>query len=261
MKLYGKYIVMLLKSQMEYRTSFLLLSVGQFFVPFFIFAGMYFLFQQFGQIRGWTFYETALCFAVIHMAFSISECFARGFDNFSSLVVSGDFDRILLRPRTTVLQVLGSRFEFSRVGRLVQSLAVLLWAVWMLPVEWTWFKGGVLVLMVASGVSIFAGIFILAATLCFWTIQGLEIANIFTDGGRELAQYPINIYQKWAARFFTFIIPFGCSNYLPLLYILGRTEARHPVLYALAPLAGFLFLLPCLLVWRFGVRHYCSTGS
>lgn len=261
MKLYSKYIGMLLKAQMEYRSSFLLLSVGQFFVPFFVFAGMYFLFEQFGQIRGWTFYETALCFAVIHMAFAVSECFARGFDSFSSMVVSGEFDRILLRPRTTVLQVLGSRFEFSRVGRLAQSLAVLGWAVWKLPVDWTPFKSAVLVLMVASGICIFTGIFILAATLSFWTIQGLEIANIFTDGGKELAQYPINIYQKWAARFFTFIIPFGCSNYLPLLYILDRTGESSALIYALAPLGGMVFLLPCLLVWRIGVRHYRSTGS
>ena len=48
----------------------------------------------------------------------------------------------------------------------------------------------------------FTGIFILAATLCFWTIQGLEVANIFTDGGREMAQYPLIIYQKWVTVFF-----------------------------------------------------------
>lgn len=262
MRLYFKYVGILLKSQMQYRTSFLLLAFGQFFIPFFVFAGMYFLFEQFGQIRGWSFYEVAVCFAVIHMAFSISECFVRGFDSFSSLVVNGDFDRVLLRPRSTVLQVLGSKFEFSRVGRLLQSLLVLAWAVWRLPIDWTLLKALVLVLMVASGICIFSGIFILAATMCFWTIQGLEVANIFTDGGRELAQYPINIYQKGIARFFTFIIPFGCSNYLPLLYLLERTSPGTPSwVYMLSPLWGMVFLIPCLLVWRYGVKHYLSTGS
>lgn len=261
MRLYLKYVGVLLKSQMQYRTSFLLLSIGQFFVPFFVFAGMYFLFDKFGQIQGWSFYEVALCFSVIHMAFSISECFVRGFDSFSSLVVNGEFDRILVRPRGTVLQVLGSKFEFSRVGRLIQSLIVLVWALWNLPADWTLLKGLVLVLMVISGICIFSGIFILAATLCFWTIQGLELANIFTDGGRETAQYPINIYQKWLGRFFTFIIPFGCANYLPLQYIVDRTSGAHPLLYILAPLWGIVFLIPCLLVWRVGVRHYRSTGS
>jgi ABC-2 type transport system permease protein len=107
-------------------------------------------------------------------------------------------------------------------------------------------------------VFIFSGIFILGATVCFWTVEGLEFLNIFTDGGRELASYPMTIYTEWIRRFFTFIIPFGCMNYLPLMYLTDR--AANP-LYALAPLFGIIFIAPCLLVWGIGVRHYRSTGS
>lgn len=260
MALYFKYLSIMFRSQMQYRTSFWLMMAGQFFVPFLVFAGVYFLFQRFGHIEGWTFPEVALCFGVIHMAFSLSECFARGFDAFSSLVAGGDFDRLLVRPRGTVLQVLGSRFEFSRVGRLLQSVFVLAVALANLQVEWNVVKGIVLLLMIVSGVMIFTGIFMLAASLCFWTIQGLEVANIFTDGGKEMAQYPLSIYDKWVRTFFTFIIPFACVNYLPLLYIVGKAEGSA-LLYMLTPLAGCLFLVPCLWVWRFGVRHYRSTGS
>jgi ABC-2 type transport system permease protein len=260
MKLFGKYLLILFKSQMQYRTSFWLLSFGQFFIPFSVVAGLYFLFERFGQIKGWDFFEVALSFGVIHMAFAISECFVRGFDMFSSLVANGEFDRLLVRPRSTVLQVLGSKFEFTRIGRLLQSSLVLAWAVSQIHVEWTFAKALTLIFMIVSGVFIFSGIFILTATMCFWTIQGLEIANIFTDGGREMAQYPLNIYQKWVTRFFTYVIPFGCVNYLPLLYILGRTEGNS-FLYMLTPLAGCAFIIPCLLLWRFGVRHYRSTGS
>ncbi|MFC5405241.1 ABC transporter permease [Cohnella soli] len=260
MRLFSKYLLILFKAQMQYRASFWLLSFGQFFIPFSVFAGLYFMFQRFGQIEGWQFHEVALCFGVIHMAFSISECFGRGFDMFSSLVASGDFDRLLVRPRSTALQVLGSKFEFTRVGRLLQSLIVLGWAISGLDVTWTLPKIITLILMIVSGVFIFTGIFILVATMCFWTIQGLEIANIFTDGGREMAQYPLNIYQKWVVRFFTYVIPFGCANYLPLLYVLGKTDG-NPVPYILSPLVGLAFIVPCLLVWRVGVRHYRSTGS
>lgn len=260
MRLYFKYLLILFKSQMQYRTSFWLMSFGQFFVPFFVFAGLYFMFDRFGQLKGWDFFEVALCFAVIHMAFVISECFARGFDAFSGLVAGGDFDRLLVRPRSTVVQVLGSKFEFTRIGRLLQSVTVLVLAISHLPVTWSVWKGITLLLMVTSGVFIFTGIFMLAAALCFWTIQGLEVANIFTNGGREMAQYPLNIYKKWVTRFFTFVIPFGCVNYLPLTYVLGKAEGGG-VLHMLAPLAGIAFIVPCLLVWQIGVRHYRSTGS
>lgn len=100
----------------------------------------------------------------------------------------------------------------------------------------------------------------LAATLCFWTVESLELANVLTDGSREMAQYPLNIYEKGIIRFFTFIIPFGYVSYLPLLSILGKTSGNE-WLYMLMPLNGCLFLLPCLAVWQMGVRHYRSTGS
>lgn len=261
MRLFGKYMLILFKSQMQYRASFWLLTFGQFFIPFSLLAGVYFMFERFGQIKGWNFYEVGLCFAVIHMAFSISECFGRGFDTFSSLVRSGNFDRLLVRPRTTVLQVLGSNFEFTRAGRLLQSGTVMVWVLTHLAIHWDFLKIITLILMVVSGIFIFTGIFILAATLCFWTIQAIEVANIFTDGGREMAQYPLNIYQKWVIRFFTYVIPFGCANYIPLMYILGKTNGSNDVLYMLTPLIGIVFILPCLLIWQFGVRHYRSTGS
>lgn len=260
MALYFKYLSIHLKSQMQYRASFALLTSGQFLIPFTVFAGLYFLFDRFGQLQGWSFAEAALCFGVVHLAFSLSECFARGFDAFSSLVVDGGFDRVLVRPRGTVIQVLGSKFEFTRFGRMVQGGLVLGWAVSQLDVEWTFVKALTLLFMVAGGVLIFVGIYMLTATLCFWTIQGLELANIFTDGGREMAQYPLNIYEKWVTAFFTFVIPFGAVSYLPLLSVLGRTDGPA-LLYMLMPLAGALFVLPCVLVWRFGVRHYRSTGS
>jgi ABC-2 type transport system permease protein len=260
MSLYFKYLQILFKSQMQYRTSFWLLSIGQFFIPFTVFAGLYLLFERFGQINGWQFFEVALCFGVIHMAFALSECFARGFDMFSGLVVRGDFDRLLVRPRSTFVQVLGSQFEFTRVGRVLQSLMVFIWALSNLSIEWSLIKVITLVFMITSGMFIFTGIYMLAATMCFWTVQGLEVANIFTDGGREMAQYPLNIYQKWVTRFFTYVIPFGTVNYLPLLYILGK-HTGNDIVYMLIPVAGSLFIIPCFFVWQFGVRHYRSTGS
>lgn len=260
MKLYIKYMFILFKSQMEYRTSFILLSVGQFFVPFLVFVSILLFFQRFPNIGGWSLYEVALCYSIIHIAFSLSECFARGFDSFSSLIVNGDFDRVLVRPRNSVLQVLGSKFEFTRIGRLAQSIIVLIFSLTNLSVVWNEAKIITLVLMILSGVFIFTGIYMLGATLCFWTIEGLEVINIFTDGGREISQYPLSIYKEWVRKFFTFVIPFGTVNYLPLMFILNKVQG-NTVMYMLTPLFGLLFIIPCLIIWNFGVRHYKSTGS
>ncbi|TBL78321.1 ABC transporter permease [Paenibacillus thalictri] len=260
LSLYFKYVAMLFKSQVQYRASFWLMAVGQALTPLTVFAGLYFMFERFGHLKDWSFFEVALCYGIIGVSYSLSEALVRGFDMFSILVVSGDFDRLLVRPRSTVLQVLGSKFEFARLGRLVQSIVIFIWSLNNLPIEFTVMKSVTLTLMIVCGLLIFSGIFIAAAALCFWTVQGLEIVNVFTDGGREMAKYPLNIYEKWVTLFFTFIIPFSCVNYMPLLYILGKTNGND-ILYMLTPLAGMIFFAPCMLLWHIGVRHYRSTGS
>ena len=59
--LYFKYVRMVIKSFMQYRASLWLTTIGQFFVSFFAFVGMYLLFERFDNIAGWTFGEVALC--------------------------------------------------------------------------------------------------------------------------------------------------------------------------------------------------------
>jgi ABC-2 type transport system permease protein len=245
-------------SQMSYRKSFILLTIGQFFVPFMTFISIVLLFQRFSNIQGWSLYEVALCYGIVNLAYSTSECFARGFDMFSNMIRTGSFDRIMLRPRGTILQVFGSKFEFTRLGRFIQSLAVLIFALVKLDLDYTPLKILTLILMVSCGVIIFTGIYIIGATLCFFTIDGVEIMNIFTDGGREMAKYPLGIYKKSVQKIFTFIIPFGVVNYYPLMFVLGKS---NNLIYAFMPLYGIIFFIPCIWLWSFGVKHYKSTGS
>ena len=51
----------------------------------------------------------------------------------------------------------------------------------------------------------------------------------------------------------------GCLWLLVLLvlFLLGR----GPAWYGVLPVVSLLFLIPCVLLWRLGVRHYRSTGS
>jgi len=256
--IYFKYFKMVLGTFMQYRLNMLLVILGQLFNTLTTFLGLYLLFERFGQIDGWTLGEVALCYGIAVTALAITECFARGFDVFSGFIRQGTFDRILLRPRSTILQILGSNVEITRIGRLAVTTVVLAYAIGEIGISWNVFQIITVIMMLVSGVFIFAGVMMLGAAVCFWTVEGLEFINIFTDGGRELASYPLEIYSKWIRRFFTFILPYGAFNYLPLLYVTGRSS--NP-LYALTTLLFVPFVAVCLLVWRVGVRHYVSTGN
>ncbi|MBU5437816.1 ABC-2 family transporter protein [Tissierella sp. MSJ-40] len=262
-KLYFKYLKLNIESQLQYKASFIMMSIGHFLITFIDFLGIWVLFQRFGSLKGFTFPEAALFYGIVHIAFSITEAWTRGFDTFHKLVRIGDFDRILLRPRTTVLQILGHDFQIMRVGRFAQGLVVLIWAVKTLNVKWTFGKTLLLIGSIIGGNFLFSGLIVLQATLSFWSVQSLEIVNSFTYGGVEAAQYPISIYKSWFRKILIYVIPLATINYFPVISILGKTDSlNYPSWMGwVSPFFGFIFFILSLQIWKIGVKHYTSTGS
>ena len=258
MKLYLNSLALHLKSELEYRINFIISFLSQILIFFTYYFVILALFSKFNNIKGFTLYEVLLCFSIIQFGFSFNEVFARGIDKFDKLIIEGGFDRLLLRPKNLILQVLCSDGDFVKVSRLIQSIIVLIIALINLKIEITFMKIICLILMLISSCVIFFGIFLLAASYCFITIQGLEVRNVFTDGGKHMAQYPIGVFEKGFVFFFTFIIPYAFVNYYPLLYFIGK---KDNIIYAFSPLVVLLYLIPCFIVFYMGVKKYEGSGS
>lgn len=257
-RLYLKYVQINVQSMMQYKTSFFFTALGQFLFSFNALVGIWAMFQRFPTVAGFTFEEVLFCFAVVLLQFSTAEMVGRGFDNFSATVRNGEFDRILVRPQHEILQVLGSKFDLTRIGRILQALAVFVYAVGQSEISWNFSRILTLCFMMAGGVAVFFGLFVIYAAICFFTLDGLEFMNIFTDGAREFGKYPLGVYGKKALLFSTFVIPYALVQYYPFLYLTGRrTEAYLIVL----PLLALLFPIPAFAAFRYGVRKYTSSGS
>ena len=259
MRLYLKFFAMHLKSRMAYTRSFFFSIVGQFMTAFTAFLALSFLFQRFGTVRGYTYGETLLCASVTLTSFALAESLFRGFDRFPAIFIrNAEFDRILVRPRGLIFQVLCQEIEFSRLGKLLQSLLMLGVGISRSPVTWSAGKAALLAAMVLGGTAVFIGLFLIYAALSFFTLEGLEFMNCLTDGAREFAAYPLDVYGKDVLKFCTCVVPYALFQYYPLTVLLGRSDRA---LYACMPLLSIAFLAPCLLLWRVGVRRYKSAGS
>jgi ABC-2 type transport system permease protein len=258
MQLYMKFFGIHLKSAMQYKVSFVLTTLGQFLVSFNVFLGIYFMFDRFHEVSGYSFSEVLLCFSTVLLSYSLAEMFMRGFDLFSSTISNGEFDRILLRPRSIILLVVSGKIEFTRLGRMMQAIIMFVYGIASSKIDWNLSKVLTLILMILGGTVIFGCLFIIYAGICFFTLEGLEFMNILTDGAREYGKYPLDIYGKGVLKFCTYLVPYTLFQYYPFLYLIGRTDNWT---YMLLPILGCLFLMPSLLLWRVGVRHYKSTGS
>ena len=251
-----------IRSQMQYRTSFAIQSAVMFLVMVSDLAPVWILARFFGSLEGWSFAELALLYGMVETSWSSVETVLRGFENFSSYLVQGDLDRILLRPRSVILQVATRDFDARKLSRIAQGVLVLgvsSTALGLGPRALAWVALGV-----AGGVLCFAGIVTAGAAIQFWTLgQAQELQNILTYGGAAALTYPVSIYATWFRRVLTYGVPLAFVNYFPALAALGRTEAAGWPMFVpwLSPLVCALVLALGLVAFTRGLRRYESTGS
>jgi len=252
-----------LRSQMQYRVSFLLDTLALFGVTFLDFFSIALLFRRFEGLRDWTLWEVGFLYSLINLAFALAEMVGRGFDAFHRDIVRGGFDKVLFRPLSPFYQILGSQFQLRRIGRIIQALIIFGIAHAHLGIAWTPSKAAFLVLSLLGGTCFFLGLMVFGATFCFWTVQSIEILNIFTHGGVEAGNYPMSIYRGWFRRFFTYIVPLAFVSYFPSLHLMDKPDplGLSPLFQFIAPLIGPAFLGLSLIFWRIGVGHYQSTGT
>ena len=263
--IYRRLSVVQIRSQMQYRLSFFFDLLGTALITTLAFGSLALVFQRFENLGGWALGEVAFLYGLVETAFGIMDMLFGGFDPpfFGRMVRRGTFDQLLLRPVSVIVQVLGARFVIHRLGRIAQGLVIFGIALSMVEIHWTLARLLYLPLVVAGQVCFFGGLFIIGSAITFWTIESIEAINILTYGGSEMMAYPMHIYQDWLRRFFTFVVPAIFLNYYPALFFLDKPDPFNLPVWApfLSPLVGVGMMAGALAFWRFGLRHYQSTGT
>lgn len=264
LRLYRRLVGMQLRAQTQYKFNLFVDIITFFLVTTMEFGAMLLYFGPFPTLLGWHVGEVALLYAVTSISFGQAELFGGGIDSFDTIIRLGEFDRVLLRPVGTLVQVCTNEFRLRRLGRITQGVLCSGIALLLLPtLHWTLLKFLALLLGILSGAIIFSAILLLGATLCFWTVETTELTNILTYGGHAMLCYPLTIYNAALQRFFVFVVPLAFGTYIPTCYILGRSLpfGLPAVFVFLAPLAALAFALLTAAVWQFGVHRYQSTGT
>jgi ABC-2 type transport system permease protein len=259
-RLYFKFLKVSFRVQMMYPASFALYAAANFFISMVDLFAIYAFFLRFKALGQWTLGEVALFYGMTYMAFALAEAYMRGFDTIDRHIRTGEFDRLLLRPRSVFLQVLGSEFQLLRIGRFLNGLLPFAVGVYLVRPAWGIGDWLLIVAAITFGSMTYGAIMLIRAMASFFTVEALEVFNVFTNGGLEATCYPMDIYTGWFRNLFTYVIPLSAINYWPMSALLHKSYAPAWVVY-LSPGLGLLFFLLGYLCWSFGVRHYRSTGS
>ena len=232
--------------------------IGQLLTILATLVGIYCLLSQFSTLGEYSFKEILVTYALVIFIFSFDEMMFRGMDEFDQLIISGDMDRLLLRPRNLVLQICGHKVELMKVGRVILGAILVIAACIFSGIEWNFLKVLVLLEMIVCGIITYFGVYLLTASVTIFTVQRAEFLNIFVYGGKELCYYPLDIFKKFVTKFFTFIIPLATFNYIPLRFILGFADASF--WYAIYPLVGIVFCIISYFIFNFCMKFYKSPG-
>ncbi|MFE2047335.1 ABC transporter permease [Streptomyces sp. NPDC059459] len=263
LRVYGLIVMMWVRSTMAYRTSFALTAFGNLAVTALDFVAILLMFSQVDALGGWSLAEVALLYGLSGVSFGLADLAIGSMERLGRRVRDGTLDTLLVRPVPVLAQVAADRFGLRRVGRVVQGLLVLGYALVVVDVDWSVAKLLLMPVMLLSGAGIFCAVFVAAAAFQFVAQDASEVSNAFTYGGTTMLQYPPTVFALDLVRGVTFVVPLAFVNWLPACYVLGRPyplDLPRWVAFG-SPLVAVACCALAGLAWRAGLRSYRSTGS
>lgn len=260
---YLRLTVAQVRSQTQYRASFVMDLVGSTILTMLDLASVFVVFSVSGNLGGFGGLEVLLMVGISALAFPLADLVVGNVERLRHYVRTGLFDAVLARPLSALGQLLAMDFAPRRIGRALLGLALYVVALSVAPVVWTPWTALLAVVAPLAGAVFFGAIFVAGATVAFWWIESGEIANAFTYGGRDFTSYPATVFGGLFRRIFAFGLGFAFVSYLPALALLDLSDPLGVPdwLRWCSPLVAALAAGLAALFWRTGIRHYRSTGS
>ncbi|MCM3883051.1 ABC transporter permease [Frankia sp. R82] len=251
------------RSQTAYRANFALDLVSSLLAAVVELAEIWVLFHAVTRLGGLEFQQMLLVFGLADLAFSLADLTFGHCDELSDYLRAGTLDVFYLRPQPLLLQLVTCDISLRRLARASVGVGALGAGLAVNDIAWGASSVALVVVALVSGVAMFAALFVWAAGAQFFLIDGAEMTNAVTYGGRYAATQPASVWSRPVRAVFGFAVPMAFTGFLPTLRLLGLPgPAWFPTwLGWCGPLAALWVWGMALLSWRWGVRHYRSGGG
>ncbi len=195
------------RAQRSYRTSFRLDLASSLLVGLVELAEIWVLFHSVTSLGGLGFGQVLLVFGLSDLAFSLADLAFGHCDGLAVLLRAGTLDVFYLRPQPLLLQLVTSDVSLRRVARAAVAVSALVVGLVVNDVHATPAAVALLALALVSGVATSAAMFVLAAGLQFFVVDGAEMTNAFVYGGRYAATQPAGVWSRPVKAVFAFGSP------------------------------------------------------
>src|ERR1700683_1184331 len=257
--LFCDYFSQYAKVRVSCRGDFFISLATSFAATMFSLSFVVVLFNKVPQLAGWRFEEVLFLYGFSLSPYGIFNIVSLNLYDFgNNYIIEGKFDRVLLRPISSLFQVLFETFRIESLQEVATGVFCMWWATRHLGLAWTPTKFAMLLFFGLCAGIIYISVFLILSTVSFWFEDRIGVHppvwNVIAFG-----RYPLSIYSGAVQFFLCWIIPFGLASFYPSVRMLGRTV--HPEYAPLVPVVAVVFLTLAISVWNIGTRHYSSTGS
>lgn len=218
-----------------------------------------FLFTLFSNTRAlalYSFQQTLLFFLTFNLIDTTAQLFFREVYRFRPLVVSGDFDLVLVKPMNPLFRALAGGADpldllmlFPYVG-LIAYVAYSFGSITPLQVA-------LYCIFLFNGFLIATGFHIFVLALAVVTTEIDHAVMIYRDL-TSMGRIPVDIYREPIRSILMFVLPVGLMMTVPAKVLLGILDT--PLLF-ITPLIGVLFLVVSIRVWCWSLTKYSSASS
>lgn len=263
LRTYGHLMRGQVRGQAQYRASFIIEQFTNVWATAFDIVTVLVMFRVTRVLGGFDLRESLVIAGLASSGFAAANFLAGNVVRLDFYVRTGRLDALLVRPLGVLPQLTLTEVQLRKVSRIVLGTAVYLVALFAAHLHWTPARVVLAVVAPIAGTVFFSALFLIGATLSFWWIDAAELPNSFTYGGRDFTTYPVTVYGGWFRGLFAYGMGFAFVAYYPALALLGRPDPLGLPAWVgwLAPLVAPLAAGVAAVTWRFGVRHYRSTGS
>jgi len=213
------------------------------------------LFTQTQLLVSYTQSQMIFFFLTFNFIDTLTQLFFREVYRFRPMVVSGDFDLVLVKPISPLFRVLIGGADPLDLLMLIPYVGALLHVAIQLGIT----PVGVFLylLLLVNAIAIASGFHIFVLALAILTTEIDHTIMIYRDL-TSMGRVPVDIYHEPLRSIITFVIPVGVMMTFPAKALLGMLSLKFILVSCLIG-AGFLAL--SLSMWKYSLSRYSSASS
>ena len=261
-RLYYTYVLYFFKSRMEYRTSFILGILSNFYCYFITFITFGVIVKNFGSIDGWKYNEMCILYSLNLLGYAIAGMVFWGVLGIEKEIIEGRLDAYLTKPMGVIQQIVCKNFADTFIGQVIVAAVFFVIAIHNMQIEWSLVRIGFMLISILGSFLLHSGAMVFFGALSFWIKRSLPLADLLYFDFKNFIQYPISIFPKFIRFVLTFVLPWAICNYYPSLIILNKADTDYEYILGLfSPLIGGICFTLAIFVFRKGLNKYNGSGS